>query len=113
MVAATTTLPISTIAMPVSNGRYSATRANAKPATNNMTMAMALDTRMASATSSMKMNGSATGNVATEDVAYMLERSGIATGLALPAAVDAAHWLAGVMDRPLPAMVSRAPAFPG
>lgn len=55
----------------------------------------------------------AAGNVATEDVAYMLERSGIATGLALPAAVDAAHWLAGVMDRPLPAMVSRAPAFPG
>ncbi|PAL25129.1 hydroxymethylglutaryl-CoA lyase [Sphingopyxis sp. GW247-27LB] len=55
----------------------------------------------------------AAGNVATEDVAYMLERSGVATGLMLPAAVDAAHWLAGVMDRPLPAMVSRAPAFPG
>src|SRR5690606_5767251 len=54
----------------------------------------------------------AAGNVATEDVAYMLERSGIATGLALPAAVDAAHWLTGVMDRPLPAMVSRAPRFP-
>jgi hydroxymethylglutaryl-CoA lyase len=52
------------------------------------------------------------GNVATEDVAYMLERSGIATGLILPGAVEAAGWLAGVMDRPLPAMVSRAPAFP-
>ncbi len=54
----------------------------------------------------------AAGNVATEDVAYMLERSGVRTGLALPRIVDAAGWLAGVMDRPLPAMVSRAPAFP-
>jgi hydroxymethylglutaryl-CoA lyase len=54
----------------------------------------------------------AAGNVATEDVAYMLERSGVATGLILPGAVEAAGWLAGVMDRPLPAMVSRAPAFP-
>lgn len=54
----------------------------------------------------------AAGNVATEDVAYMLERSGVRTGLALPGIVDAAGWLAGVMDRPLPAMVSRAPAFP-
>ncbi|NIJ36108.1 hydroxymethylglutaryl-CoA lyase [Sphingopyxis panaciterrae] len=55
----------------------------------------------------------AAGNVATEDVVYMLERSGIATGIDLPAAVEAAHWFTGVMGRPLPAMVSRAPAFPG
>lgn len=54
----------------------------------------------------------AAGNVATEDVVYMLERSGVRTGFALPGIVDAAGWLAGVMDRPLPAMVSRAPAFP-
>ncbi|WOF44650.1 hydroxymethylglutaryl-CoA lyase [Sphingopyxis indica] len=54
----------------------------------------------------------AAGNVATEDVAYMLERSGIATGLSLPGLVEAAGWFAGVMDRPLPALVSRAPAFP-
>ncbi|ALJ13847.1 hydroxymethylglutaryl-CoA lyase [Sphingopyxis macrogoltabida] len=54
----------------------------------------------------------AAGNVATEDVAYMLERSGIATGLDLPRAVDAANWFTGVMGRALPAMVSRAPAFP-
>ncbi|KTE10725.1 hydroxymethylglutaryl-CoA lyase [Sphingopyxis sp. H115] len=54
----------------------------------------------------------AAGNVATEDVAYMLERGGVRTGLALPHIVEAAGWLAGVMDRPLPAMVSRAPAFP-
>ena len=54
----------------------------------------------------------AAGNVATEDVVYMLERSGIATGLDLPRAVGAANWFTGVMGRPLPAMVSRAPAFP-
>ncbi|WP_188238134.1 hydroxymethylglutaryl-CoA lyase [Sphingopyxis sp. LK2115] len=54
----------------------------------------------------------AAGNVATEDVVYMLENSGIGTGLDLPRAVDAAGWLTGVMNRPLPAMVSRAPAFP-
>ena len=54
----------------------------------------------------------AAGNVATEDVAYMLGRSGVATGLALPALVDAANWFTGVMGRPLPALVSRAPLFP-
>jgi hydroxymethylglutaryl-CoA lyase len=54
----------------------------------------------------------AAGNVATEDVIYMLERSGIQTGVMLPQVVEAAEWLAGVMGRPLPAMVSKAPAFP-
>jgi hydroxymethylglutaryl-CoA lyase len=54
----------------------------------------------------------AAGNVATEDVIYMLEKSGIQTGIRLPQVVEAAGWLAGVMDRPLPAMVSKAPAFP-
>ncbi len=43
----------------------------------------------------------------------MLERSGIATGVALPKVIEAAAWLTGVMNRPLPAMVSKAPAFPG
>ena len=54
----------------------------------------------------------AAGNVATEDVIYMLEQSGVRTGVTLPQVVDAAGWLAGVMGRPLPAMVSKAPAFP-
>lgn len=54
----------------------------------------------------------AAGNVATEDVVYLLERSGIATGLGLPKMVEAATWFTGVMGRPLPAMVSKAPAFP-
>lgn len=54
----------------------------------------------------------AAGNVPTEDVVYMLERGGIATGLDLPAIVDAAGWFTGIMGRPLPAMVSKAPPFP-
>ncbi len=54
----------------------------------------------------------ATGNIATEDLVYMLERGGVATGLDLAALIEAAHWLGGIMGRPLPAMVSRAGAFP-
>ena len=54
----------------------------------------------------------AAGNVAIEDVVYMLERSGVETGVTLPQVVEAAEWLGGVMGRPLPAMVSKAPAFP-
>lgn len=53
----------------------------------------------------------AAGNVATEDVIYLLENSGVQTGVTLPQVVDAAGWLTGVMGRPLPAMVSKAPAF--
>ncbi len=55
----------------------------------------------------------AAGNVPTEDVVYMLERGGVATGLDLPRIVGGAGWLGEVMGRPLPAMVSKAPAFPG
>lgn len=53
----------------------------------------------------------AAGNVATEDVIYLLENSGVQTGVTLSQVVDAAGWLTGVMGRPLPAMVSKAPAF--
>lgn len=55
----------------------------------------------------------AAGNVPTEDVVYMLGRAHVSTGFGLPAIVESARWLAGVMDRPLPAMVSKAPPFPG
>jgi hydroxymethylglutaryl-CoA lyase len=54
----------------------------------------------------------AAGNVATEDVIYMLERSGWRTGLDLDKTIDAAAWLSGIMDRELPGMVSRAGPFP-
>ena len=54
----------------------------------------------------------ATGNVPSEDVVYMLERAGVATGMDLEALIEASHWLAGIMDKQLPGMVSRAGAFP-
>lgn len=54
----------------------------------------------------------AAGNVSTEDVVYMLERAGIATGLDLAGLIAANHWLAGVMDRRLPGMVAHTPPFP-
>lgn len=54
----------------------------------------------------------ATGNVASEDVVYLLENSGIDTGLNLPALIEAAQWLTGVMGKTLPGMLSRAGDFP-
>jgi hydroxymethylglutaryl-CoA lyase/(R)-citramalyl-CoA lyase len=54
----------------------------------------------------------ATGNVATEDVVYALEREGIETGVDLEALIDVAGWMAGVLGRDLPGRVYRAGAFP-
>jgi len=54
----------------------------------------------------------ATGNVATEDVVYMLERMGISTGLDLDALVETGRWLSGVLDRPNQSGVGRAGIFP-
>lgn len=54
----------------------------------------------------------AAGNVATEDVVYMLERAGIATGLDLSKLIETNHWLSGVMGKDLPAMVARSGGFP-
>jgi isopropylmalate/homocitrate/citramalate synthase len=52
----------------------------------------------------------ATGNVATEDLVYLLEGEGIETGVDLDALVDVAEWLAGVLGRTLPGYVYRAGA---
>ena len=54
----------------------------------------------------------AAGNVATEDVIYMLERAGIATGLDLNSLVETNHWLTGIMGKTLPAMVAKSGGFP-
>jgi hydroxymethylglutaryl-CoA lyase len=53
-----------------------------------------------------------TGNVASEDVAYLLSRSGVETGLDLRKLIDTANWLSGLLGRDLPGMVSRAGDFP-
>lgn len=55
----------------------------------------------------------ATGNIATEDLAFMLSRSGVETNCDLQKLVDSANWFADdVMQRQLPAMTSRAGLFP-
>ncbi len=54
----------------------------------------------------------ASGNVATEDVVYLLERRGIRTGLSLTQLIATAHWLEAQLGHPLPGMVARAGEFP-
>lgn len=54
----------------------------------------------------------AAGNVATEDVVYMLERAGMTTGLDLQSLIATNHWLSGIMQKELPAMVARSGGFP-
>lgn len=54
----------------------------------------------------------ATGNIATEDLAYLLERSGIATGPSLHALIDASHWFEEALNHPLPGMLAKAGPFP-
>jgi hydroxymethylglutaryl-CoA lyase len=54
----------------------------------------------------------ATGNIATEDLVYMLNRGGIETGVDLTALMDTCNWMNDVVGRQLPAMVSRAGSFP-
>ena len=50
----------------------------------------------------------ATGNVATEDLVYLLEGERVETGIDLDALVGVAEWLAGVLGRDLPGSVYRA-----
>ncbi|WP_299323828.1 hydroxymethylglutaryl-CoA lyase [Parasphingopyxis sp.] len=50
----------------------------------------------------------ATGNIATEDVVYLLEQSGFDTGVDLDRAIACNRWFATVMGRELPSLVARA-----
>ncbi|MFU7529244.1 hydroxymethylglutaryl-CoA lyase [Qipengyuania sp. ASV99] len=50
----------------------------------------------------------ATGNIATEDLVYMMARSGVDTGIDLDAAIAANKWFANVLGRELPSAVARA-----
>ena len=54
----------------------------------------------------------ATGNAATEDLVYLLDREGVATGIELEALIGVAEWVAGVLGRELPGRVYRAGPFP-
>lgn len=55
----------------------------------------------------------ATGNIATEDLLYLLHRSGIGTGLDLELAAEAGTWVAGRLGKEAPALLGRAGGFPG
>jgi hydroxymethylglutaryl-CoA lyase len=55
----------------------------------------------------------ATGNIPTEDLAYMLGRAGISTGIDLDAAIETARWLEQHVGHPVPGMLSKAGSFPG
>ena len=54
----------------------------------------------------------ATGNIATEDLVFALERSGYDTGLDLDALCRASDWLAEQLGRPTPGLVAKAGGFP-
>ena len=54
----------------------------------------------------------ATGNVATEDVLYLLEREGVETDVDLEAVIAVARWLEELLGRELPGRVYRAGRFP-
>jgi hydroxymethylglutaryl-CoA lyase len=48
---------------------------------------------------------SATGNLATEDLVWMLDGLGVETGVDLPRLVETSTWMAGVLGRPSPSRV--------
>jgi hydroxymethylglutaryl-CoA lyase len=50
----------------------------------------------------------ATGNLATEDLVWMLHGLGIETGVDLEALVETSRWMAGHLGRPSPSLVVRA-----
>lgn len=56
----------------------------------------------------------ATGNIATEDLLYLLRGMGVGTGVSVPAVVETAQWLQGKLGGgPLPGQLSRAGDWPG
>jgi hydroxymethylglutaryl-CoA lyase len=50
----------------------------------------------------------ATGNIATEDLVYLLEGESIETGIDLPALAEVSLWIAGILGRDLPGQLARA-----
>ena len=54
----------------------------------------------------------AAGNIATEDLVYMLARGGFETSYDLDALIATARWIGEVLGRPAPSALSRAGGFP-
>ncbi|HEU4531767.1 MAG TPA: hydroxymethylglutaryl-CoA lyase [Steroidobacteraceae bacterium] len=54
----------------------------------------------------------ATGNIPTEDLLYMLQRSGIQTGVSLEGIIETGKWLQDQLGRTVPGMLIKAGSFP-
>ncbi|GAA1784012.1 hydroxymethylglutaryl-CoA lyase [Actinomadura chokoriensis] len=54
----------------------------------------------------------ATGNIATEDLLYSLDRMGVATGVRMAPVTETAAWLGERLDSPVQALLGRAGPFP-
>jgi isopropylmalate/homocitrate/citramalate synthase len=54
----------------------------------------------------------ATGNIATEDLVYMLEGDGVDTGVDVDSLIGISQWLEGVLGRQLEGQLYRAGSFP-
>ena len=55
----------------------------------------------------------ATGNISTEELVYLMDRSGVATGIDLEALITANHWFETVLGRTMPSLVARAGNWTG
>jgi isopropylmalate/homocitrate/citramalate synthase len=54
----------------------------------------------------------ATGNIATEDLVYLLRGLGVDTGIEIESLIETSRWLGGQLGKELPGMVARAGDFP-
>ncbi|MFQ5609831.1 MAG: hydroxymethylglutaryl-CoA lyase [Woeseiaceae bacterium] len=54
----------------------------------------------------------ATGNIPTDDLLYMFDRSGVATGVSLEKIIETSDWLQQQLGRGVPAMLPKAGIFP-
>ena len=54
----------------------------------------------------------ATGNIATEDLVYMLDRMQVGHEVALDVLIEGARWLQDALGRPVPSMLLKAGSFP-
>ena len=54
----------------------------------------------------------ATGNIPTDDLLYLLSRSGIETGVSLSRIIDTSRWLEDALGRGVPALLPKAGMFP-
>jgi hydroxymethylglutaryl-CoA lyase len=54
----------------------------------------------------------ATGNIATEDLLYMLDRSGVKTNMSMDAAIETALWLEKQLGKTIPGQLMKAGGFP-